>query len=142
MMTKSINRIEKSIITSLHLNYNLKLIEASFSEGYISKYILLDRTRNIHSYYELAEIVDDDLINRLFINHKIENVFLELSRIQYSTLDRPSFLIIRNKVGVLQIINIADVRRLFLKNKFSFNSVSNLMIPIIDIIVKIHDELK
>ena len=142
MVPNLIKNIESDIISSLRLNYNLKLIEASFSKGYISKYILLDRTKNIHSYYELGTLDKNKIISRLFTNKKIDNVFVELSKIQYSTLDRPSFLILRDRGGVLHIIDIADIRILLLENKYSFQSLCNQMVPILDVIIKIKDELK
>ena len=142
MKSSLIKNIECDIIDSLKLNYDLKLTNASFSKGFIPKYILLDRTRNIHSYFELGLLKNNKVLNRLITDDDFDSVLLELSKIQYSTLDRPLFLLFKDETGSLSIVDIADVRKLFFEQNFSFKSLCNQMYPIIDVVIKIKNELK
>lgn len=106
-----------SILAVLKKKYKLKIEEANFAHGFIPNYILLDRTRNIHSY--LVPIGID--IVRSFENTTSDlsgNIELlkEYYKIQYSQLDRPLFLLFEDERGI-EFLDISNLKKYLLREE-------------------------
>jgi hypothetical protein len=102
------NKLIESDLNTIALikkQYKLNIELASFQKGFIPNYILLDKTRNIHSYIVVADY-DNSTIGGYYFNKDIDfnSILIELLKIQYSTLDRPLFLILnsKNKFNVIE----------------------------------------
>lgn len=125
-----LNAIELDILQTLKGKYKFKIENACFSKGWIPNYILLDRTRNIHSYIIICAQIDGTLISRNFLDkEKFENNFLALSQIQYSQLNRPLFIIFKDTFSSsLKAIEVSDIKNLFLNGKFSISNLNKLAV--------------
>lgn len=102
----------------------LHLEKACFSIGSIPNYILLDSTRNIHSYFEFCSLVNGR-VHSVHIGDSDNNGLLGLLRTQYSQLDRPLFFIINIK-GSLYSIESEIIREHLLEGRD--RDVSNFII--------------
>lgn len=134
----------EQIILYLKSELKLKIESANFAQGYIPRDILLDRTRNIHSY----------IIPCLFNNEKVDSNYwsdtnfidsiIALLRIQYSQLDRPLFFIIK-KDNDYKIIEGNIIREYILANSVSQTDLLRFILStsnnLSDIIYKIKSEL-
>lgn len=134
----------EQIILYLKSELKLKIESANFAQGYIPRDILLDRTRNIHSY----------IIPCLFNNEKVDSNYwsdtnfidslIALLRIQYSQLDRPLFFIIK-KDNDYKIIEGNIIREYILANSVSQTDLLQFILStsnnLSDIIYKIKSEL-
>ncbi len=121
-MQYNIFKEEFNIINYFKIHYKINIEEANFSKGWIPKYILLDRTRNIHSYAVFVnsiEISKEELI--------------EYSKIRYSSLDRPLFIFHYKHDETLSFFEINDFKNnVFSEKKYEsinlwndFNSVAS-----------------
>jgi len=124
------NDIESNIINLLKSQYKLKIEEANFAKGLIPKYILLDRTRNIHSYI-VPTLVQDKIIETYY-NVSCKSDTLELLyKLQFSSLDRPLFLVFKYELDLffLDIKNFESCLheqkniKTFLDNKIHANEM-------------------
>jgi hypothetical protein len=96
---------EKEEIESIKRNYKLTIEEACFAKGFIPKHIILDKTRNIHSYIVFGKLEDKSISGTYFsISGNSIIDLTELVKIQYSSLDRPLFFVLKNNDG--EIISI------------------------------------
>lgn len=134
----------EQIILYLKSELKLKIESANFAQGYIPRDILLDRTRNIHSY----------IIPCLFNNEKVDSNYwsdtnfidsiIALLRIQYSQLDRPLFFIIK-KDNDYKIIEGNIIREYILANSVSQTDLLQFILStsnnLSDMIYKIKSEL-
>ena len=114
---------EQYLVSKLQSEYKLKIEEACFSSGWIPKHILLDKTRNIHSYIVFLSISKGNFSGRYFSNENdfCLNVF-NIIKTQYSNLDRPLFFIIQDEVGGITCIEGNEIRDHILEN----NDILNL----------------
>jgi hypothetical protein len=107
------NNINYSIdlITKIYTKYKIKVEEACFSTGFIPKYIILDKTRNIHSYITFIQIEKSKISGDLFEFSK-DFLFplVEYVKIQYSQLDRPLFFLFLDNSGEIAGIDASDIR--------------------------------
>jgi hypothetical protein len=112
-----LNEINENLITILKNKFKINIEEASFANGYIPKYIILDRTRNIHSYVTFIK-VSNDCINGDFFSQSKDYItsFIELIKIQYSQLDRPLFFIYENELGDIEVVESNLIRLHILEN--------------------------
>ena len=136
---------EQYLVSRLQSEYKLKIEEACFSSGWIPKHILLDKTRNIHSYFVFASISKGNFSGRYFSNRSDFdlNVY-NIIKTQYSNLDRPLFFIIQDEESGIRCIEGNEIRDYILEN----NDFLNLRQIIIrnafefkDIVSKIKSEL-
>jgi hypothetical protein len=136
---------ENLVINKLKSNYKLKIEEACFSTEWIPKHILLDKTRNIHSYFVFATYNDNEYKGRYFTDDNyFENQITELIKTQYSSLDRPLFLIIKDENDNLLSIEGSFIREFILekkKNQKIKNFISSEVVSFDEIINKIKKEL-
>jgi hypothetical protein len=95
---------EIAVIDKIRIEYNLKIEEACFSKGYIPRYIILDKSRNIHSYIVPCYISGKKLISSYWMNLRFEETILQFLKIQYSHLDRPLFFayIYQNNIMIIE----------------------------------------
>lgn len=134
---------EAEMCSSLRKKYRLNIEKASFSTNSIPNYILLDSTRNIHSYLEFCQKSGDNLVSAHWgLQDQLKGV-LSVVRTQYSQLDRPLFFIFPDEKGTLYIIESADVREHLLEDRDEH--VTSFMIDnadkFQDMFKQIHDEL-
>ncbi len=137
---------EKEIINILYSNYKLKFENACFSEGYIPKHIILDRTRNIHSYVIFICKEGEDYYSRYFKNKSnYSSDLIQILKTQYSQLDRPLFFITETEDKKLVLIEGNELRELLLSDIILLDELISqiipLSIPVKDIISKIKAEL-
>jgi len=134
---------EEEIILYLKDKYKFKIETASFAKGLIPNYILLDRTRNIHSYIIICKKTEEDLICNYF-NHSynLERNLVEISKIQYSELGRPLFLIYQDSTNNnLKVIDVSEIKELLLLKKFNINNLFQLEINFDQVAPIIKNEL-
>ncbi len=127
-MDNKLNSIELNTLNIIKKKYKLNIELASFCSGYIPQYILLDKTRNIHSYMVFSEIVNSSFKGSYFDRKSdFKDILLELLKIQYSTLDRPVFFII-NSNGNIQAIECGSIREFLLENNSDLENIENFII--------------
>ena len=134
---------EEEMCSFLRKNYKLNIERASFSTASIPNYILLDSTRNIHSYLEFCQKDGNSLVSAHWgLQDQLKGV-LSVVRTQYSQLDRPLFFIFPDEKGTLYIIESAEVREHLLEDRDEH--VTSFMIDnadkFQDMFKQIHDEL-
>lgn len=136
------NNFEEKIISKLKHDYRLKIEDANFAKGLIPVKILLDRTRNIHSYIVVCEKEGNIIESPYWDENNFVTNLKSMLALQFSDLDRPLFFIFEseNKLktiegnclreAILENQNM-DINKYILDNSFLFN----------DIITRIHKEL-
>lgn len=134
---------EAEMCSSLRKKYRLNIAKASFSTNSIPNYILLDSTRNIHSYLEFCQKDGNNLVSAHWgLQDQLKGV-LSVVRTQYSQLDRPLFFIFPDEKGTLYIIESSDVREHLLEDRD--DQVTSFMIAnadkFQDMFKQIYDEL-
>jgi hypothetical protein len=108
---------EKEVLKNFKKYFNLNIEEACFSTNYIPKHIILDKTRNIHSYVVFGKLEKDKLIGSFFsISNSFIGDLIELVKAQFSSLDRPLFFLIQNSAGKLISIEGNLIREFILEN--------------------------
>lgn len=111
---------EKKAIDILKKQYGLKIETACFATDWIPKYLILDRTRNIHSYIVFFFEDNEKIISRYSsYNTSFINILRRLSEVQYSQLDRPLFLFYFDKYFKLRTTEIEIIKQSLFENKIS-----------------------
>ena len=103
------NLIDKEfeLLKHVKFKYKLNIEKACFATGWIPKYIILDRTRNIHSY--CVFIFEDEFsFTTNFINSNLEEYY----KIRYSALDRPLFIFLISENFNIKFFEINDYKNL------------------------------
>ena len=134
---------EEEIVLNLRNKYKLKIEVASFAKGLIPNYILLDRTRNIHSYIIICK-KSEECFTSVYFNHNynLEKNLMDISRIQYSELGRPLFLIYEElNSNNLKVIDVSEIKELLLTKKFSVKNLFQLEIDFDQVAPIIKEEL-
>lgn len=110
--------LENKIIIKLYNEFKLKVEVACFSYGWIPEHILLDRTRNIHSYLVFFKFTKSNIFGRYFtIPEFVENSFLHLLKTQYSNLDRPLFFVGIDEKNNIHWAEGTMIRELFIESE-------------------------
>lgn len=112
----TIESFETSISFLLKKEYRLKIEPVSFPNRNIPKYILLDKTRNIHSYLLFCRNKNNVLESAHWNTDKITSRLIHIIQTQYSELDRPLFLIIQDEDLSLKVIEGNMIRERLLNN--------------------------
>jgi len=107
---------ESSISSLLRKQYHMNLESVSFPNYRIPKYILLDRTRNIHSYFLFCRNESNVLKSTNWHTDNMANDLTQIVQTQYSELDRPLFIVIQDKDASLRIIEGNTIREKLLAN--------------------------
>lgn len=95
---------ENYLISKISKEYRLKIESACFANEDIPKFILLDRTRNIHSYLVPCRIVNGHFESTYKNDKQFSLSVINLLRVQYSQLDRPVFLLFEDQSNTLKIV--------------------------------------
>ena len=106
---------ENIIISQINSQYRLNIESSCFSTGYIPIHILLDRTRNIHSYFVFCRNDNHHIVGSYWEQGNLKSALLNILRTQFSKLDRPLFLIIQNEDNTLKIIEGNYIREQILE---------------------------
>lgn len=129
------------IISKIKSKYKLTLHEACFSEGVIPRFIVLDRTRNIHSYMDFYDYPSQTLRGE---EHKsddeIKEKLIKFCQIQYSSLDRPFFLHVQNH-NDSYLVDVSDLRVAALKGELDYTRIGDLRIDKDELFPRIKKEL-
>lgn len=123
MLEKTLIDRDLKLIKHFKSKYKLNIEKACFSKGWIPKYIILDRTRNIHSY--CVFIFQDDFT---FTNDFINKDLIEFSKIRYSSLDRPLFIFLISKNLNIKFFEIEEFKNLIEQQKLNKLNLNNLWI--------------
>lgn len=94
---------ENSVCSEINKLYRLKFEDANFAEGLIPQKILLDKTRNIHSYFVICRNFGNQLTSNYWNSRNFDNTIKPLLSLQYSDLDRPLFFIFYIKNDLMAI---------------------------------------
>ena len=129
------------IISEIKSEYNLTLHEASFSTSVMPRFIILDRTRNIHSYMDFYNYPSQILRGeKLKSGDEIKEKLIKFCQIQYSTLDRPFFLYVTN-LNDSYLIDISDLRISALNGGLEQTKIEDLRIDKDELFPRIKKEL-
>ena len=110
---------EDKLSNKLKESYRLRMDLANFATGFIPQDILLDRTRNIHSYMLFCEIIDGKIYSSYWNQNNMKDVILNFLRTQYSSLDRPLFFVMQNDDQSWFIIESNIIRERVMNMYFS-----------------------
>lgn len=135
-------QFEIEICNALFKLYRLKFEEANFAKGFIPPKILLDGTRNIHSYYVICNHEEGKLKSRFWNDDNFEQNIKSILAVQYSDLDRPLFFIYYNNKN-LMVIEGNQLREMLIENPHAdiYNYIINNSDKLNDVITKIYKEL-
>lgn len=129
------------LVSQLKKDYKVSLHEACFSEGVIPRFIILDKTRNIHSYIDFYNCQRQSIRGEIHqSNVEIKEKLIKFCQIQFSSLDRPFFLHV-DKYEDSFFIDISDLRIATLKGELNIESIDELRIDKSDLFAKIKSEL-
>lgn len=109
------NEFENKECHSLAQKFKLHFEDAIFAKGLIPKKVLLDNTRNIHSYWVFCKYSDGTLISNYWQENSFVDSLKSLLSVQYSELDRPLFFIF-NLDNKYKIIEGNEIREEILAN--------------------------
>ena len=129
------------IRSQIKSDYKLTLHKACFSEGHIPRFIILDRTRNIHSYIDFYDYPSQNLRGeKLRSNDEIKEKLIKFCQIQYSTLDRPFFLYISNHKDSY-LIDVSDLRVAAFNGELDYIKIRDFRIDKNELFQRIKKEL-
>lgn len=135
------NSKTSKIISQIKSEYKLTLHEACFSQGVIPRFIVLDRTRNIHCYMDFYDYPSQTLRGEeLKSGDEIKEKLIKFCQIQYSTLDRPFFLHVQNHNESF-LIDISDLRTTALNGELDYTRIGDLRIDKDELFPRIKKEL-
>lgn len=99
------------LIKIIYSEYKIKIEEACFAKGFIPKYIILDKTRNIHSYLTFIKLDKGRIRGDFFdLTKDFLNQLVEFVRVQYSQLDRPLFFIFSDEKANIFGVDASEIR--------------------------------
>lgn len=124
------------LIKHFKSKYKLNIEKACFSKGWIPNYIILDRTRNIHSYCVFI-FQDDFTFTQKFINQDL----IEYSKIRYSSLDRPLFIFQISNDFNIKFFEIEEFKNLVENQMLNNISLNNLWVNFDSMLSLIKSEL-
>lgn len=140
---KNNETFEAEMCSAIKSKYKLHIERSCFSTGSMPNYLLLDSTRNIHSYIEFCSVNGDYIESAHFGAKNLLRGVLDVLRTQFSQLDRPLFFIFKDKVGNYQAIESTPIREHLLEHRDG--SISSFMISnadkLQDVLPQIYHEL-
>lgn len=96
--------IEAELCSELKSKYRLNIEKACFAQNYIPNYILLDSTRNIHSYIEFCILESGHLYSIHWSKGDMLKGLVRVLQVQTSQLDRPLFFIYKDETETYKVI--------------------------------------
>lgn len=137
------NEFENLECLSLCKQYRLHFEDANFSKGYIPRKILLDSTRNIHSYFVFCKIENETITSAYWGKQSFPQSLKSMLSLQYSDLDRPLFFVFRDNNNNYKSIEGNEIREAILEQP-SMN-ITNYILDnsynLFDLLIKIKKEL-
>lgn len=134
---------EAEMCSALKKKYKLHLEKSCFSTGSMPNYLLLDSTRNIHSYIEFCNFENGGIESSHVDVKKQTRGVIGIIRTQYSQLDRPLFFIFKDSSGVFHAIESTPIREHLLEERES--DISSFIIQnadkLQDVLPQIYKEL-
>lgn len=134
---------EETSCSALAIKYKLHFENANFSKGLIPRKILLDRTRNIHSYFVFCKLENEVLESIYWTKDNFSKSIKSMIAKQYSDLGRPLFFVFQNKDNKYKAIEGGELREAILEqpdldiNQIIIDSSYSLN----DLILKIKKEI-
>lgn len=137
------NNYENTECESLCAKYKLRIEDANFAKGLIPRKILLDHTRNIHSYIVTCKLSDNILQSIYWNKDTFEYSLKKMLAIQNSNLDRPLFFVYKINANEYKTIEGNEIREALLENPLlnPTNFILNNSYTLDEIINQIHKEL-
>lgn len=123
---------EENALKNFKKDFQLTIEEACFATNYIPKHIILDKTRNIHSYVVFCTLNNKKLIGTYFsISNDFNFDLIELIKIQFSCLDRPLFILFKNSNGEIISVEGNVIREFLLNNDITWvvNYIKKVAVP-------------
>lgn len=123
--------------------YRIHIEKACFATDSIPNYILLDSTRNIHSYLEFCVLTNNSLESVHWNTNNLFSGIISVIQTQYSKLDRPLFFIYQNESSEIMGIESTPIREYILENGESglYNFIIANSDTFSDLLLKIKNEL-
>lgn len=136
------NEFEEKTISKLKHDYRLKIEDANFAKGLIPVKILLDGTRNIHSYIVVCEKKGNIFMSPYWNENNFAANLKSMLALQFSDLDRPLFFIYESE-NKFKTIEGNCLREAILENpKMDINKyILDNSCFFYEIITRIHKEL-
>lgn len=131
--------IEADICSEFKSKYRLNIEKACFAQNHIPNYILLDSTRNIHSYMEFCVLESGHLSSIHWDEGDILGGLIRVLQVQTSQLDRPLFFIFKEESGTYKVIesnlvkehilegNAATIEDFIIENSDTFSEILPLI---------------
>ena len=137
-------RFENNYVARLKKLYRFHIEEANFATDGIPKHILLDHTRNIHSYLIFCKKSGDAILSSYWNHETFSGMLGKFIKFQFSTLDRPLFLIIEDDDGVSNVVE-GNVIREYMSGSHKLDELSKFILNGMDrlpeVVLKISNEL-
>lgn len=134
---------ENTECSALSKKYRLHFEDAVFAQGLIPRKLLLDGTRNIHSYFVFCKYENENIYSAYWSNNNFKRNIKRILALQYSDLDRPLFFVYRDKDNKYKTIEGGEIREALL-DKPAMDVTSYIIsnsYPLIDLICNIKKEL-
>ncbi|MBO7133503.1 MAG: hypothetical protein J6W06_05025 [Bacteroidales bacterium] len=127
----------------LSKKYKLHIEDANFARGFIPQKVLLDSTRNIHSYFVFCKYEDGIFESEYWNKDSFSMALRSMIALQYSDLDRPLFFVFQDSENKYKIIEGNELREAFLENPEIniINYIKENSYYLLDVIIKIKKEL-
>ncbi len=129
--------------STLSKKYRLHFEDAIFAQGIMPRKILLDGTRNIHSYFVFCKYDNEFLSSSYWSVKNFSSNIRKILGLQYSDLDRPLFFVYRDKDNKYKTMEGGELREALL-DKPDLDVTSYILhnsYPFIDLICNIKKEL-
>lgn len=117
MIMKDSIEIEADLCAEIKSKYRLNIEKACFAQNYIPNYILLDSTRNIHSYIEFCVLEDGHLHSIHWSKEDLLTGLIKVLQVQTSQLDRPLFFIYKDETETYKVIESDFVKERILEGE-------------------------
>lgn len=136
-------KFENEECITLCKKYKLHIEDANFAKGLIPKKILLDSTRNIHSYFVFCNLENGHLHSAYWKNKDFPTSLKSMLALQYSDLDRPLFFIFLDNKNEYNVIEGNEIREALLENPDMnlCEFIKENSVKLYDVITQIHNEL-
>ena len=137
------NELENLECAAFCKQYRLHFEDANFAKGYIPRKILLDSTRNIHSYFVFCKYEDGGISSAYWQKDNLKASVKSMLSLQYSDLDRPLFIVIHDESNRYKTIEGNEIREALLEcpSLDMTQYILNNSYDFFDLLVQIRKEL-
>ncbi len=129
--------------STLSKKYRLHFEDAVFAQGIMPRKILLDGTRNIHSYFVFCKYENEKISSAYWNKKNFSKIIKKILALQYSDLDRPLFFVFCDDEKNYKSIEGGELREALLDkpNMDINNYIINNSYPLVNLICNIKKEL-